>query len=159
MGRWGRDKIVLWISFSNKHEEQTHKEKETDVCKVEKAEESLDVPWGPLTWTSAPFGGLINEFKQRLPYLKSDFTDAFNPMCLAAIVFIFCSALSAAVAFGGLLGKNLIFFLSWAFTRGGGGTVGKTSVKCAICTMFIKSCCKNLAHFEIIYSLVQPKWL
>ena len=120
MGRWGRDKTVLWISFSNKHEEQTHKEKEIDVCKVEKAEESLDVPWDPLTWTSVPFGGLINEFKQRLPYLKSDFTEAFNPMCLAAIVFIFCSALSAAVAFGGLLGKKFKFFPFMGVHKGRG---------------------------------------
>ena len=85
-----------------KEEEESNREKEIDICKDQTG---VDEPWDPLTWTSVPFGGLINELKQRLPYLKSDITDAFNPMCLGAIIFIFCSTLSAAVAFGGLLGK------------------------------------------------------
>ena len=59
----------------------------------------------PLEWSRVPFGGILNEFKQRLPLFKSDITDAFSPVCIAAIVFIFCSALSGAIAFGGLLGK------------------------------------------------------
>ena len=62
----------------------------------------------PLVRTRTPFGGVINEFKQRLPLFKSDIVDAFNPMCAAAVIFIFCSALSGAIAFGGLLGMPAI---------------------------------------------------
>ena len=53
-----------------------------------------------------PFGGIINEFKQRIPYLKRDITDSFNAMCLAATIFIFFAALAGAIAFGGLLGTS-----------------------------------------------------
>jgi hypothetical protein len=84
------------------------KKKEAEIKEMEKKEierkpekEAFD----PLVWTRVPFGGVINEFKQRAPLFKSDITDAFSPMCIAAIVFIFCSALSGAIAFGGLLGK------------------------------------------------------
>ena len=59
----------------------------------------------PLVRTNVPFGGIINEFKQRFPLLKSDVTDSFNIMCLAATIFIFFAAISGAIAFGGLLGK------------------------------------------------------
>ena len=76
---------------------------ETEIEKKPEVDEQQ--PWDPLVWTRVPFGGVLNEFKQRLPVLKSDITDAMNLMCLAAIIFIFCSALSGAVAFGGLLGK------------------------------------------------------
>ena len=59
----------------------------------------------PLVRTALPFGGIINEFKQRFPLLKSDVTDSFNVMCLAATIFIFFAALAGAIAFGGLLGN------------------------------------------------------
>ena len=61
----------------------------------------------PLVRTNVPFGGIISEFKQRFPYLKSDITDSFNAMCLAATIFIFFAAIAGAIAFGGLLGINV----------------------------------------------------
>ncbi len=82
--------------------------KRKEETETEKTPEVDEQPWNPLVWTKVPFGGVLNEFKQRLPVLKSDITDAMNLMCVAAIVFIFCSALSGAVAFGGLLGKLLL---------------------------------------------------
>ena len=63
----------------------------------------------PLVRTNVPFGGIISEFKQRFPYLKSDITDSFNAMCLAATIFIFFAALAGAIAFGGLLGTILAY--------------------------------------------------
>jgi hypothetical protein len=72
---------------------------------TEKKPEVVKKPWDPLVWTRVPFGGVLNEFRQRVPVLKSDLTDGMNLMCMAAIVFIFCSSFAGAVAFGGLLGK------------------------------------------------------
>ena len=82
--------------------------KEKEIVKREfekKEEEFVGTFFDPLIWTRQPFGGVLNEFKQRFPLFVSDITDAFNPMCMAAIIFIFCSALSGAIAFGGLLGN------------------------------------------------------
>jgi hypothetical protein len=76
-------------------------EEEEDPEKKKKAGFTFD----PLVRTRMPFGGIINEFRQRFPYLKSDVTDSFNVMCLAATIFIFFAAFAGAIAFGGLLGK------------------------------------------------------
>jgi hypothetical protein len=91
------------------------KEKEIEKKEFAKKEEAtlVETSFDPLVWTRQPFGGVINEFKQRSPLFLSDITDAFNPMCMAAIVFIFCSALSGAIAFGGLLGY--LFALKFSY--------------------------------------------
>ena len=78
-----------------------HVEEDEDPEKKKKAGFTFD----PLVRTRIPFGGIINEFRQRFPYLKSDVTDSFNVMCLAATIFIFFAAFAGAIAFGGLLGK------------------------------------------------------
>jgi hypothetical protein len=88
----------------------TAEKKEAEIKELEKKElerKPEKEVFDPLVWTRVPFGGVINEFKQRIPLYKSDITDAFSPMCIAAIVFIFCSALSGAIAFGGLLGMYI----------------------------------------------------
>lgn len=59
----------------------------------------------PLERTRRPFGGMWNDIKRRYPYYLSDFKDALNGQCIAAVVFIFFAALSPAITFGGLLGK------------------------------------------------------
>uniref|UniRef100_A0A8C7KKL4 Anion exchange protein n=1 Tax=Oncorhynchus kisutch TaxID=8019 RepID=A0A8C7KKL4_ONCKI len=43
---------------------------------------------------------------RRYPKYASDFRDALNPQCMAAIIFIYFAALSPAVTFGGLLGEK-----------------------------------------------------
>ena len=48
---------------------------------------------------------LWNDFKRRYPFYLSDFKDALNGQCIAAVVFIFFAALSPVITFGGLLGK------------------------------------------------------
>ncbi|XP_010226846.1 PREDICTED: band 3 anion transport protein [Tinamus guttatus] len=42
----------------------------------------------------------------RYPKYLSDITDALNPQCLAAVIFIYFAALSPAVTFGGLLSEK-----------------------------------------------------
>lgn len=59
----------------------------------------------PLRRTGRPFGGLIRDVRRRYPKYLSDFKDALNPQCIAAVIFIYFAALSPAITFGGLLGE------------------------------------------------------
>uniref|UniRef100_A0A667ZRJ4 Anion exchange protein n=1 Tax=Myripristis murdjan TaxID=586833 RepID=A0A667ZRJ4_9TELE len=60
----------------------------------------------PLERTGRPFGGLIRDVRRRYPKYISDFKDALNAQCMAAIIFIYFAALSPAITFGGLLGEK-----------------------------------------------------
>ncbi|XP_059585276.1 anion exchange protein 2 isoform X3 [Alligator mississippiensis] len=60
----------------------------------------------PLRRTGHPFGGLIRDVRRRYPKYLSDFRDALNPQCVAAVIFIYFAALSPAITFGGLLGEK-----------------------------------------------------
>ncbi|XP_041101923.1 anion exchange protein 2-like [Polyodon spathula] len=60
----------------------------------------------PLQRTGRPFGGMIRDARRRYPKYLSDFKDALNPQCMAAIIFIYFAALSPAITFGGLLGEK-----------------------------------------------------
>ncbi|XP_064431792.1 anion exchange protein 2 isoform X2 [Mirounga angustirostris] len=60
----------------------------------------------PLQRTGRPFGGLIRDVRRRYPHYLSDFRDALDPQCLAAVIFIYFAALSPAITFGGLLGEK-----------------------------------------------------
>ena len=80
----------------------------------------------PFERTQIPFGGLVQDIRQRhFRSYWSDIKDGFHAQCLAAIIFIFFACLSGvliypiqivlclagAVAFGGLMGdktENLI---------------------------------------------------
>lgn len=55
--------------------------------------------------TRRPFGGLIRDVQRRYPKYLSDFKDALNSQCMAAVIFIYFAALSPAITFGGLLGE------------------------------------------------------
>ncbi|KAM8810668.1 anion exchange protein 2 [Eudromia elegans] len=70
---------------------------------VEGEEEEED---DPLRRTGRPFGGLIRDVRRRYPHYLSDFRDALNPQCIAAVIFIYFAALSPAITFGGLLGEK-----------------------------------------------------
>lgn len=59
----------------------------------------------PLERTRRPFGGLIRDVRRRYPKYLSDFKDALNSQCMAAVIFIYFAALSPAITFGGLLGE------------------------------------------------------
>uniref|UniRef100_A0A8D2JIE4 Anion exchange protein n=1 Tax=Varanus komodoensis TaxID=61221 RepID=A0A8D2JIE4_VARKO len=69
---------------------------------VAEEEEEAD----PLERTGRPFGGLIRDVRRRYPQYLSDFRDALDPQCLAAVIFIYFAALSPAITFGGLLGEK-----------------------------------------------------
>lgn len=60
----------------------------------------------PLRRTGRPFGGLIRDVRRRYPQYLSDFRDALDPQCIAAVIFIYFAALSPAITFGGLLGER-----------------------------------------------------
>uniref|UniRef100_A0A8C5I1A6 Anion exchange protein n=1 Tax=Gouania willdenowi TaxID=441366 RepID=A0A8C5I1A6_GOUWI len=60
----------------------------------------------PLKRTRRPFGGLIRDVQRRYPKYFSDFKDALNSQCMAAVIFIYFAALSPAITFGGLLGEK-----------------------------------------------------
>uniref|UniRef100_G1QVT6 Anion exchange protein n=1 Tax=Nomascus leucogenys TaxID=61853 RepID=G1QVT6_NOMLE len=60
----------------------------------------------PLRRTGRSFGGLIRDVRRRYPHYLSDFRDALDPQCLAAVIFIYFAALSPAITFGGLLGEK-----------------------------------------------------
>jgi len=60
----------------------------------------------PLQRTSIPFGGLIDDIKNRYPQFLSDFKDGLNSQCVAATIFIYFAALSGAIAFGGIMGTK-----------------------------------------------------
>lgn len=79
---------------------------------------SEDLEEDPLQRTGRPFGGLIRDVGRRYPKYLSDFRDALDPQCLAAVIFIYFAALSPAITFGGLLGE-------WGGSRSGLGWAGQ----------------------------------
>jgi len=60
----------------------------------------------PLSRTNIPFGGLIEDIKNRYPQFLSDIKDGLNSQCVAATIFIYFAALSGAIAFGGIMGSK-----------------------------------------------------
>ncbi|KAH7713799.1 anion exchange protein 3-like isoform X10 [Aphelenchoides avenae] len=50
------------------------------------------------------FGGMVDDIRRRLPYYKSDFTDALNFQCFTSIVFMFFACFAPTITFGGLMG-------------------------------------------------------
>lgn len=52
------------------------------------------------------FSGVRRDITRRYRWYHSDFKDAFNGQCLAAIAFIYFAVLSSAITFGGLLAEK-----------------------------------------------------
>ncbi|XP_062977621.1 anion exchange protein 2 isoform X2 [Elgaria multicarinata webbii] len=77
---------------------------EKALLKLKVAEEGEE--GDPLKRTGRPFGGLVRDVRRRYPKYLSDFRDALDPQCLAAVIFIYFAALSPAITFGGLLGEK-----------------------------------------------------
>lgn len=77
------------------------------IKQVEYAESDKEKKrFNPLERTRKPWGGLINDLKQRYPFYLSDIKDGINAQCTAAAIFMYFAALSGAVAFGGLLSSK-----------------------------------------------------
>lgn len=80
-------------------EPKSFEEKEALLTPLKKSDD-------PLERTGRPFGGLIRDVRRRYPKYISDFKDALNSQCMAAVIFIYFAALSPAITFGGLLGEK-----------------------------------------------------
>ncbi|KAM3593043.1 uncharacterized protein V6R79_005054 [Siganus canaliculatus] len=80
-------------------EPKSFEEKEALLTPLKKSDD-------PLQRSGRPFGGLIRDVKRRYPKYVSDFKDALNSQCMAAVIFIYFAALSPAITFGGLLGEK-----------------------------------------------------
>ncbi|NXD31652.1 B3A2 protein, partial [Spelaeornis formosus] len=79
---------------------------EKALLKLKVAEDEAEEDDDPLRRTGRPFGGLIRDVRRRYPQYLSDFRDALDPQCIAAVIFIYFAALSPAITFGGLLGEK-----------------------------------------------------
>uniref|UniRef100_A0A8C8DA06 Anion exchange protein n=1 Tax=Oncorhynchus tshawytscha TaxID=74940 RepID=A0A8C8DA06_ONCTS len=102
----------LLRSVARFQREMLHKREEQQGKKLKvKEPKTLQAPFkpgdDPLRRSGHLFGGLISDAARRYPKYASDFRDALNPQCMAAIIFIYFAALSPAVTFGGLLGQSL----------------------------------------------------
>uniref|UniRef100_H3DID6 Anion exchange protein n=1 Tax=Tetraodon nigroviridis TaxID=99883 RepID=H3DID6_TETNG len=93
-----RKREELEVKLSAK-EPKSLKDKEALLTPLKKSDD-------PLERTRRPFGGLIRDVRRRYPKYLSDFKDALNSQCMAAVIFIYFAALSPAITFGGLLGEK-----------------------------------------------------
>lgn len=68
-------------------------------------------PRDPLIRVGKPFYGLIQDVKIRYPKYLSDLKDGLDGQVVAAAIFIFFAALSAAITFGGMYGDKTHNFI------------------------------------------------
>ncbi|KAG8440867.1 hypothetical protein GDO86_006559 [Hymenochirus boettgeri] len=57
-----------------------------------------------LSFTGKFCGGLYLDIKRKLPWIPSDFYEAFHIQSISAIIFIYLGCITNAITFGGLLG-------------------------------------------------------
>ncbi|XP_041065855.1 electrogenic sodium bicarbonate cotransporter 4 [Carcharodon carcharias] len=76
-----------------------------------------------LMWTGRFCGGLMLDIKRKLPWMPSDFYEAFHIQSVSTIIFIYLGCITNAITFGGLLGDAtdnyqgvIESFLGTAFT-------------------------------------------
>uniref|UniRef100_A0A8B9RG00 Anion exchange protein n=1 Tax=Astyanax mexicanus TaxID=7994 RepID=A0A8B9RG00_ASTMX len=96
----------LLHSVARFQREMLRKRHEQEVKLQAKEPKSPEDEADPLQRTGRLFGGAIRDARNRYPKYLSDFKDALNPQCMAAIIFIYFAALSPAITFGGLLGEK-----------------------------------------------------
>ncbi|XP_028971964.2 anion exchange protein 2b isoform X3 [Esox lucius] len=109
----GGDELLRSVARFQKEMLRKRKEQGAVLVKEPKTQEEKEALLSPgkpgddpLQRTGRPFGGLIRDAKRRYPKYLSDFKDALNPQCAAAVIFIYFAALSPAITFGGLLGEK-----------------------------------------------------
>uniref|UniRef100_A0A671ND30 Anion exchange protein n=1 Tax=Sinocyclocheilus anshuiensis TaxID=1608454 RepID=A0A671ND30_9TELE len=106
----------LLRSVAHFQREMLRKREEQEVALLSKEPKSLEekeallaplkLEDDPLRRTGHLFGGLIRDAQRRYPKYISDFKDALNLQCMAAVIFIYFAALSPTITFGGLLGEK-----------------------------------------------------
>uniref|UniRef100_A0A8C8GYA3 Anion exchange protein n=1 Tax=Oncorhynchus tshawytscha TaxID=74940 RepID=A0A8C8GYA3_ONCTS len=99
----GGEELLRSVARFQKEMLRKREEQGALLAKEPKSQKEKD---DPLQRTGRPFGGLIRDVKRRYPKYVSDFKDALNAQCAAAIIFIYFAALSPAITFGGLLGEK-----------------------------------------------------
>uniref|UniRef100_A0A8C6UBQ1 Anion exchange protein n=1 Tax=Neogobius melanostomus TaxID=47308 RepID=A0A8C6UBQ1_9GOBI len=109
----GGDELLRSVARFQQEMLRKREEEETKLLKEPKSLEDkvalltpFKKPDDPLKRTRRPFGGLIRDVQRRYPKYLSDFKDALNSQCMAAVIFIYFAALSPAITFGGLLGEK-----------------------------------------------------
>ncbi|KAG5851104.1 hypothetical protein ANANG_G00089490 [Anguilla anguilla] len=110
----GGDELLRSVAHFQKQMLRKREEEEEKLLAKElkspEEKEALLAPFkpedDPLQRTRRPFGGLIRDARRRYPKYISDFKDALNAQCMAAVIFIYFAALSPAITFGGLLGEK-----------------------------------------------------
>uniref|UniRef100_A0A8C9YMG2 Anion exchange protein n=1 Tax=Sander lucioperca TaxID=283035 RepID=A0A8C9YMG2_SANLU len=99
----GGDELLRSVARFQSEMLRKREEQGVKLAKEPKSHEEKD---DPLKRTRRPFGGLIRDVRRRYPKYLSDFKDALNSQCMAAVIFIYFAALSPAITFGGLLGEK-----------------------------------------------------
>uniref|UniRef100_A0A673YUX8 Solute carrier family 4 member 2b n=1 Tax=Salmo trutta TaxID=8032 RepID=A0A673YUX8_SALTR len=99
----GGEELLRSVARFQKEMLRKREEQGALLAKEPKSQKEKD---DPLQRTGRPFGGLIRDVKRRYPKYVSDFKDALNAQCAAAVIFIYFAALSPAITFGGLLGEK-----------------------------------------------------
>uniref|UniRef100_A0A8C6U432 Anion exchange protein n=1 Tax=Neogobius melanostomus TaxID=47308 RepID=A0A8C6U432_9GOBI len=104
----GGDELLRSVARFQQEMLRKREEEETKLLKEPKMAllTPFKKPDDPLKRTRRPFGGLIRDVQRRYPKYLSDFKDALNSQCMAAVIFIYFAALSPAITFGGLLGEK-----------------------------------------------------
>ncbi|XP_068200027.1 anion exchange protein 2b isoform X2 [Antennarius striatus] len=106
----GGDELLRSVARFQREMLRKREEQEVKEPKSREEKEALLTPEkksdDPLERTRRPFGGLVRDVRRRYPKYLSDFKDALNSQCMAAIIFIYFAALSPAITFGGLLGEK-----------------------------------------------------
>ena len=112
--------------------------------------------------TGRIFGGLVADVKRKLPWYKSDFTDAFAAQTVASIIYIYLATVTKAITFGGFLGDItdgvqgvLEAFLGHALAGGFFCLLGGQPLTVLGCTgpvlIFEKILVDSCANFELDY--------
>uniref|UniRef100_A0A8B9K995 Anion exchange protein n=1 Tax=Astyanax mexicanus TaxID=7994 RepID=A0A8B9K995_ASTMX len=106
----GGEELLRSVAHFQREMLRKREEQEVSLAAVKMINDALLTPFkpedDPLQRTGRPFGGMIRDIRRRYPKYLSDFKDALNPQCMAAVIFIYFAALSPAITFGGLLGEK-----------------------------------------------------
>uniref|UniRef100_A0A8C6U4V9 Anion exchange protein n=1 Tax=Neogobius melanostomus TaxID=47308 RepID=A0A8C6U4V9_9GOBI len=105
----GGDELLRSVARFQQEMLRKREEEETKLLKEPKSLEDKGTVYIEMIKglrTRRPFGGLIRDVQRRYPKYLSDFKDALNSQCMAAVIFIYFAALSPAITFGGLLGEK-----------------------------------------------------
>ena len=107
-GEWDRQMLLQTIPVLERESQKMFQIRRRKDCGIE--QEDTDMVQGPvedpLERTGRFCGGLVRDIKRRYSIYISDFTDAFDIHCLAAIVFVYIASLAPAITFGGILSEK-----------------------------------------------------